>query len=422
MKRRIAPPAALSPLHDGAATKVLVVGQTPPPLHGQAFMIKRLVTSELANVQLIHVRMNFSSHVNEVGRFRLSKVMHLFGLILRILYHRFADGVRVLYYPPGGTHRVPMYRDIVILNSTRWLFDKTVFHFHAGGVCEMYDRLPSWQRWMFRRAYFGADAAIRLSELNPQDGRRLAAKREYVIPNGIDDPCPELFVSRSKSAATADDRLRMLFVGILSEPKGVMVLIEACANLAARGVQFELEVMGQWENDEFAVRAHQRIEELKLNKHIKFLGALLGEEKIDAFRRANVFCFPSHYACEAMPVVLLEAMACGLPIVATRWRGIPSVVDDGKTGVLVQPHDPDAVADQLARLAHDSALRERMARAGRAKFEREYTLARHIERMRRALLETAGMTVDEAPEAIADLVCASPVMDPRRELQTQSSR
>ena len=56
--------------HDVAVTKVLVVGQTPPPFHGQAFMIEKLVTSELANVQLIHVRMNFSSHVNQVGRFR----------------------------------------------------------------------------------------------------------------------------------------------------------------------------------------------------------------------------------------------------------------------------------------------------------------------------------------------------------------
>ena len=135
---------------DVAETKVLVVGQTPPPFHGQAFMIERLVKSELANVQLIHVRMNFSSHVNEVGRFRISKVLHMFGLIARIIYHRFADGVRVLYFPPAGSNRVPMYRDIVTLICTRWLFDKTVFHFHAAGISEMYDRLPFWQRWLFR--------------------------------------------------------------------------------------------------------------------------------------------------------------------------------------------------------------------------------------------------------------------------------
>ncbi len=138
---------------DVATTKVLVVGQTPPPFHGQAFMIESFVTSELANVQLIHVRMKFSSHVNDLGRIRVSKILHLFGLVARIIYHRFADGVRILYYPPAGSYHVPMYRDIFILNCTRWLFDKTVFHFHAGGVSEMYDRLPAWQRWLYRRAF-----------------------------------------------------------------------------------------------------------------------------------------------------------------------------------------------------------------------------------------------------------------------------
>jgi glycosyltransferase involved in cell wall biosynthesis len=402
-----------------AVTKVLVVGQTPPPFHGQAFMIERLLTSGLANVQLIHVRMNFSAHVKECGRIRPSKFLHLFALIARIIYHRFVDGVRILYYPPSGSFRVPIYRDIVILICTRWLFDKTVFHFHAGGVSDMYDRLPKWQRWLYRRAYFGADAAIRLSELSPEDGRRLFAKREYVIPYGIDDPCPELSLSPRNSAVKSDDRLHILFVGTLCEPKGVMVLIEACAKLAARGVPFELEMMGQWESHDFAARACRRIEELNLDTQIRFLGAQLGQQKFDAFRRANVFCFPSHYSCEALPVVLLEATACGLPVVSTRWRGIPSIVDDGETGFLVEPGGPDAVADQLERLAHNPALRERMGRAGRAKFEREFTVVHFARQMRRALLETAGESVDETPGRIPELLRAVSITNGHRELQNQ---
>ncbi len=341
-------------------TKVLVVGQIPPPHHGQAVAIEMLVTSKLADLQLIHVRMSFSSSMDEVGRFRISKIPHMLSLVARIIYHRFADSVRILYYPPAGSYRVPMYRDMFILICTRWLFEKTIFHFHACGVSELYDRLPSWQRWLFRRAYFGADAAIRISDLNPEDGRRLAAKRHYVVPCGTDDPCPELSVSPSKSAAAGGDRLRMLFVGIVSEAKGVMVLIEACAKVAARGVPFELEIMGQWESDDFAARARQRIEELNLGQNIKFLGALTGKKKFDAFRRANVFCFPTHLQCETFGLVLLEAMACGLPVVATRWHGIPSVVDEDRTALLFEPHDSNGLADRLVRLAHDPPLRERM--------------------------------------------------------------
>jgi len=383
--------------------KVLVVGQTPPPYGGTPIMIERLLNSDFTDVKLIHVRMGFASHIKEHGKIYLSKILHVFALIARIIYHRVADRPRILYYVPAGPDRVTVLRDLPILLSTRWLFDKTVFHFHLAGISELYDRLPSWQRWLFRRAYFGADAAIRISELNPEDGRRLAAKREYVIPNGIDDPCPECAVARSNHAIRASDPLRMLFVGMLRESKGVLVLIDACGKLAARGVPFQLEVMGQWKSDDFAARVHQRIQELNVSVHVRFLGVLIGDEKFAPYRRADVFCFPTFFSSESFGLVLLEAMACGLPIVATRWRGIPSVVADGKTGFLVEPRDADALADQLAKLAHDPPLRERMGRAGRAKFEREYTA-----RMRRALLETAGLTVDEAPEEVGDLYLKRP--------------
>ena len=381
--------------------KVLVVGQTPPPYGGQAIMIERLVNAELADVELIHVRMGFSSNMNEIGRVRLSKIVHLFAVIARIIYHRFRDGVRILYYPPAGPDRVPMIRDVIVLVSTRWLFTKTVFHYHAGGISELYDQLPRWQRWFYRRAYFGADAAIRISDLTPEDGKLLEAKREYVIPYGIDDPRAGFAPADGVSAARSNDSLRILFVGILRESKGVMVLVEACGKLAARGVPFQLEIMGQWHSGEFADRVEERIRELKLEEHVRFLGVLTGDEKFAAFRRADVFCFPTFFNCEAFPVVLLEAMACGLPIVSTNWRGVPSIVDDGRTGFLVAPHDSDAVADRLAILADDVELRERMGRAGRAKFEREFTFSRHASRMRRVLLQTAGLPVEDEPEGMS---------------------
>jgi glycosyltransferase involved in cell wall biosynthesis len=398
------------------ATKVLVVGQVPPPYFGQALAIQLLLNSELADIQLIHVRMNFSANMSEMGRFRLTKVLHMLSVVAQIVYRRFAGGVRILYYPPAGNYRVPMHRDLFILNCTRWLFDKTVFHFHAGGVSELYEGLTSWQRWLFRRAYFGADAAIRISELNPEDGRRLQAKREYVIPYGIDDPCSELS-HRGSYAAAGGERLCLLFVGIVSEAKGIMVLIEACAKLAARGVPFELEIMGQWESDEFAARARQRIDDLNLGQSIKFLGVLTGQEKYAAFRRANAFCFPTHLQCETFGLVLLEAMACGLPVVATRWRGIPSIVDEGQTGFLFEPRNANALTERLEAFAHDASLRERMGRAGREKFEREFTRARHVGRMRCALLETAEVTVGSTPEQFVDATGATLGSSPGIEFQ-----
>jgi glycosyltransferase involved in cell wall biosynthesis len=380
-------------------TKVLVVGQTPPPHSGQAIMIERFVNCKLAGIELIHVRMGFSSHMNEVGRVRPGKIIHMFAIIARIIYHRFADGVRILYYPPAGPDRVPMYRDIIILISTRWLFDKTIFHFRAGGISDLYERLPAWQRWFFRRAYFGADAAIRLSALNPEDGKRLEAKHHYVIPNGLDDPFPDLVVSEPSIESSGNDLLRILFVGILRESKGVLVLIDACAKLAARGVPFQLELMGEWRSQAFAERAKKRIRELDLEHRVHFLGVKLGPDKFAAYRRADVVCFPTFYNCETFGNVLIEAMASGLPVVSTLWRGIPSIVDDGETGFLVETQNAEAVADRLELLAGDPELRWRMGGAARAKFEREYVYPIHASRMQRALVETAGVALDDVTDA-----------------------
>ena len=87
------------------------------------------------------------------GKFRLHKLAHLAGIVPRILWARLRTGSTVLYYPPAGPDLVPALRDLVILLSTRWAFRHTVFHFHAGGLCELYPRLNRPLKWLFRQAY-----------------------------------------------------------------------------------------------------------------------------------------------------------------------------------------------------------------------------------------------------------------------------
>lgn len=393
--------------------KVLVVGQTPPPYLGQPIMLERLLRSEIPDVELRHLRMVLSGDANEVGRFRWSKVLSLLPIVLRILSARIFGGVKILYYPPAGPNRVTMFRDFALLLPTRFLFSKTIFHFHASGLTEMYPRLPAWQRWLFRRAYFHPDAAIRLSELTPDDARGVRARREYVIANGIDDPCPAGPPRRSPARVSETRPLRLLFVAMLRESKGVLVLIEAAARLKVDGVPFRLEIMGQFISPEFAERVHARVAELGVCEEITFLGMLTGDAKFAAYARADLFCMPTFYECEAFPVVLLEAMAYGLPIVATEWRGIPSIVTDGETGFLVPTRDPAAVAERILLLAEDAKLRDQFGRNARDRFAREFVWSVHVSRMREMFLEVAGVlpppTVSPQSDFMHDEVEVEPV-------------
>ena len=123
---------------------------------------------------------------NTVGKLSIFKIFHLFGIIAKIYYYRIAKNAKTLYYPPAGPDKVPIIRDIIILITTKWLFKKVIFHFHAGGVSE-YKTGSAFFSFLYRKAYYNADCAILLSELNPADGKNMQAKKEVIIPYGIED-------------------------------------------------------------------------------------------------------------------------------------------------------------------------------------------------------------------------------------------
>ncbi|HEV3401330.1 MAG TPA: glycosyltransferase [Acidimicrobiales bacterium] len=354
--------------------RVVLVGQTPPPVHGQSLMIEHALAGAYRDVRLHHVRLAFASSVEDIGRPRPGKVAHLAGAVARIVRARLRLRAQVLYYHPAGPSRLPVYRDIALLLSTRWMFGATVLHFHAGGVSELYPELGRVARWLYRRAYFGADVGIRTSALAPDDPGRLGARRQLVVPNGLPDASAQ--VAATSSARRAEEPPTVLFVAHLWESKGLPVLLEAAGQLLGQGVRFRVEVVGAYPSRDVEERTRRAIAHHGLDDVVVERGPLRRDEVLGAYARADVFCFPSFYEAETFGVVLLEAMQFGLPVVATRWRGIPTVVDDGVTGYLVPVRDSAALADRLGRLLQDEGLARRMGAAGRAAYEERFTLER----------------------------------------------
>jgi glycosyltransferase involved in cell wall biosynthesis len=381
--------------------RVLVVAQLPPPYLGQPIMLQHLVQSEMRDVKLQHLPMRLSQEVSDVGRFGWTKLFRLLPIIARIIHARFASRPDIMYYAPATATRMSIFRDFAILIPTRFLFPRSVFHFHASGHSELYAKLSWWQRLLFRLAYFRPDAAIRLSELTPQDGRQLEARHEFIVANGIADPADSAVLPKASQSIAETEPLRILFVSSLCESKGLLVLIDACGKLAQQGVPFHLDVMGRFQGKDFEARVRSRIAELKLQEQIHFLGQITGDEKFAVFAKSDVLCHPT--LLDTFPVVLLEAMAMRLPIVSTQVGGIPSIIDHQKTGFLVAPGDSGEVADRLIQLADDSQLREKLGAAGRTKFEREYVLDRHIDRMRDVFLAVAAAPSGASCDAVAAL-------------------
>ena len=359
----------IPPKHDPIT--VLVVGQVPPPHHGQAVMIERLLAGHYPGITLHHVPMRFSADLDEIGRLRLGKLSELVRVILAIHRVAWRTHPRILYYPPAGPDLIPMLRDGAILLATRWLFPKTIFHFHAGGVGLRCRRLPWPLRSLLRAAYHGADIGIRTTTLAPPDPEILGIRADHIVPNGIDDRAAAWLDRRNRDAAVPT----ILYVGLMCEEKGVLVLLDALARLRQRGARFRAVLVGAPAEPSFTAELVRCVGAAGLADVVTCPGQLIGEDKWRAYADADIFCFPSFYRSEAFPLVVIEALSFALPVVSTLWRGIPDIVADTECGYLVPPHDADALADRLQRLLADPDLRQRLGENGRQRFLSRFTSA-----------------------------------------------
>ena len=156
-------------------------------------------------------------------------------------------------------------------------------------------------------------------------------------------------------------------VGRLRAKKGLDTLIEACAQLRDRGQPFRCEIVGYGEEQS---RLAALITARDLDDHVTLAGKLTRDQVIARYARAALYVQPSRVAADGdrdgIPNVLLEAMAMGLPVLATRVSGIPELVHDRRNGLLVEPDAPAALAVAMSELLDDRALGARLGVAARA--------------------------------------------------------
>ncbi len=200
----------------------------------------------------------------------------------------------------------------------------------------------------------------------------------HVVHCGVDT---QVFQPRRRTMATnAAKPFTILCVGTLHEVKGQTYLVEACHHLLRKGVPFECHFVGDGPD---LAKLTQRVKEAGLEDRVHFHGRRTRQEVLEFLQGADVLVAPSVPSRdgrrEGIPVVLMEAMACGLPVVASRLSGIPELVDHGESGFLVRPGDVGGIVEALLRLHRDPVLRTRLGVQGRAKVLREFDVRRNAE-------------------------------------------
>jgi colanic acid/amylovoran biosynthesis glycosyltransferase len=168
----------------------------------------------------------------------------------------------------------------------------------------------------------------------------------------------------------------LLYVGRLAANKGLPILLQSLASLKTSHADISLTVVGDGPD---RAELEKMTEELGLVERVKFIGYQSQAEVRQHLQQTDVFVLPSF--AEGVPVVLMEAMAAGIPVVATQIAGVSELVEDGISGYLVPPGDPDSLAKRIELLLSDRSLRAKFGASGRLKVENDFDISQEVDRL-----------------------------------------
>lgn len=234
-------------------------------------------------------------------------------------------------------------------------------------------------------AFVASISRYNLRYLREQYSEAAARARLELVRNGID---PGRFHPHPHPAGNPP---LILAVGRLVETKGFHVLVAACALLQRGGIACRCIIVGEGPEAE---RLKQLVETSGLADRVDLPGRLQPEALLPYFRQADLLAMPAcvrNHDQDGIPTVLLEAMSMEIPVVASRVSGIPELVKDDKTGLLVEPDDPAALAAALARLLADPELARRLAAAGRELVVAEFNSQRSATRLLELFTEAISL-------------------------------
>ncbi len=383
-----------------------------------------------ASFDIHHVNARFSSTLEDIGDSSMGKMLLSVKYLTKTIWIRFRIKQPILYYVPGPVKWSSVLRDWLLLAVLRLFYSRVVFHWHAIGHGEWAhgsERLaldgPRWMDRMARkisaRVLDAPFASITVSENSRKDSLAVASEKEFVINNGIEDPCPgfeeELLPKRQarqkEIAATAQPCFNILFLSHGTEEKGTLDALDCMIEVLEDSDPswgFQLTFAGgisEAIRQRFDAAANTLTSRWPGRMRLIEEGYLEGSDKHRRFVANDIFLAPSRW--ESFGLTVAEAMAFGMQIVATG--------SDGVSGVLPPEHpyispvaNPPALAKSLLACCGNlrGSLAQEEANALRVRFLTHFQTSRFAENLVNAL-ETLGAGLNRSESATGDRVASA---------------
>lgn len=331
------------------------------PDGGVATFYETLLASRLSNeVQLVFLETSSGeSDIQKTGRLSAALISNALAVIWRFLKNIFFHKPDVVHI--WTTHGYSFLKNSVMVFIASFLGFPVLLHLHCGVEALIPTQRPFWRRFVFLVMRRCRGIIVLSTEWLRIEGILPRVKVAF-IPNAI-DPAEYVSIIREENPKSHQD-VTILFLGHIGEKKGVGDLLLAASKLKGKIKKgFRLDFVGGSLMGGELERFQAVSQSLGLDGMVRFHEPEYGSAKVARLSKADIFVLPSY--SEGMPIVILEAMASGLPIVATRVGGIPDMIADGETGVIVNPGCPNDLAEAIGRLVDDPHLRFTLGRKAR---------------------------------------------------------
>jgi glycosyltransferase involved in cell wall biosynthesis len=363
---------------------VLMIGPTPPPAHGVSVFTATLLGSCLKDsFRVVHLDISDRRSIANIGRFEFVNLILAFYHGLKFQWMLVRERPQLIYLSIAET-TFGFLRDSLFLVPARLFGLRVVAQFHGGYFDTLYANANLPVRFLMRFSLGRVRRAIVLGDAFRKKLEGLVSpERIRVVPIGIRSDIFE--AAKCGTRTPRNGTHTVLYLGSLVESKGFIDLLHAVPYVLHETKDVQFVFVGDSSLPE-AKAGVEWCKEQGIDGFVKFMGAKWGPEKIGALLAADTFAFPTWYPLEGQPIVLLEAMSAGLPILTTRHATIPDVLgEDG--AVYVNKKDPEDIAAKLCGLLKDEDLRAKMGQLNQKKFLQFHTVESFSRNMQRVFEE-----------------------------------
>ena len=328
--------------------KILMIGPLPPPTGGMETVMEHIIFMKFHNIEIIPFNVTKNKFTKSFVLFNAANFIYR---CLKLFWILLIRNPSIVHIHTGS--RKSFWQNAIYFKISKLMNKKIVLHIHGGAFRHFYEEQREIGGKFIKKIIESADSVIVLSNSWKHVINNISITKSLEI---VQNPINVKEITKYKKTRK-DNQLTILFVGRVVKEKGIYELLDAFMKI--KQPTLKLIIMGNYDQSD------KILLEYKENKSIEFLGEVRDKNlKYQIYANSDIFVLPSHI--EAMPMTILEAMASGLPIIATNVGAIPEIIKNNYNGIIIHPNNVKELVNAIKKLVAMNDLRNDVSKNNKA--------------------------------------------------------